>query len=334
MSENITFENKISAPFTWVENDLIRSKSLSFEAMGLYLMLRSFGGTSYPSVDYLCSLGRTGRDKLWRIINELIQAKLLLRKQEHMSGGKFSRTLYRILSLNDNYEEIYKEFMGEEPLNQQTIDNAESQPCTEKPCTAKPYTENPLLIRIIKEEESLKTHTQEISDIPSVKSVCEDEKLKNKSHTPPLLKAFELFKNEDEHVLAMIERRYKDTAAAAKYLDYQAKKGKIAVKNPCALLIKTLKDGLYSDIDEIIKDENHKIINEKQKIISGIQKRQKEEEEDRLIEKYIADMPDSEKQKRIKEIISRNNYKDDEMGNFLAILKLKTEIKPILINSS
>jgi len=75
MSDNITFENKISAPFTWVEN-------------------------------------------------ELIQAKLLLRKQEHISGGKFPRTLYRILSLNDNYEEIYKEFIGEETQNQQTLDNA------------------------------------------------------------------------------------------------------------------------------------------------------------------------------------------------------------------
>ena len=144
--EKITFENKIATPFTWVENDFLRSKSLSLEAIGLYMILRSFGGTSYPSVNYLCSLGKTGRDRLWRIMNELIENKLLLRKQEHRTGGKFSKTIYRIISLNDNYEEIYKEFIGEEHRNLQTLDNSQSQPCTE----------NPTLIRIIDKKESFK----------------------------------------------------------------------------------------------------------------------------------------------------------------------------------
>lgn len=150
--EKITFENKIATPFTWVENDFLRSKSLSLEAIGLYMILRSFGGTSYPSVNYLCSLGKTGRDRLWRIMNELIENKLLLRKQEHRTGGKFSKTIYRIISLNDNYEEIYKEFIGEEHRNLQTLDNSQSQPCTE----------NPTLIRIIDKKESFKekNHTQ------------------------------------------------------------------------------------------------------------------------------------------------------------------------------
>ena len=157
--EKITFENKIATPFTWVENDLLRSKSLFLEAIGLYMILRSFGGTSYPSVDYLCSLGKTGRDRLWRVMNELITARLLLRKQAHRTGGKFSKTIYRIISLNDNYEEIYREFIGEEFERPQTLNNSQSQPCTEKPT----------LIRIIKEEESVnkeKSHTRE-------EAVCE-----------------------------------------------------------------------------------------------------------------------------------------------------------------
>ena len=69
--EKITFENKITAPFTWVENELLRSKSLSLEAIGLYMILRSFGGTSYPSIEYLCSLGKrriTKRKNFFRII--------------------------------------------------------------------------------------------------------------------------------------------------------------------------------------------------------------------------------------------------------------------------
>jgi hypothetical protein len=111
--EKITFENKISAPFTWVENDLIQSKFLSLEAMGLYLMLRSFGKTSYPTIKDICKQGKVGSKKLYRIINELIKAKLLLKKQQR-KNGKFHNTLYRILSLDDNYEEIYKELNEEE----------------------------------------------------------------------------------------------------------------------------------------------------------------------------------------------------------------------------
>lgn len=299
MEEKIIFENKIAAPFTWVENDLIRSKSLSLEAMGLYLMLRSFGGISYPSIQYLCSLGKVGRDKLYRVMNELIEAKLLLKKQEHKTAGKFSKTLYRILSLNDNYEEIYKEFIGEEPLNQQSIDNTESQPCPEKPYTVKPYTVNPQLIRIIdKKNQNTIIHTQRISTNPILKNVCEENN-KNNTHTPSL-KVLELFKNEDENVLFKIEKQHKDAAIAGKYLDYQVKKGKIVVKNPCGLLIKTLKDGLYSDMDEIILEEKQKIANENQKIIAEIKEREKEEEAEKLTDEYIAKMLEDEKIDRIK----------------------------------
>ncbi|RZD16694.1 MAG: hypothetical protein EVJ46_00180 [Candidatus Acididesulfobacter guangdongensis] len=332
MEEKIIIENKIAAPFTWVENDLIRSKSLSLEVMGLYLLLRSFGGISYPSIQYLCEHGRVGRDKLYRVMNELIEAKLLLKKQQHKTAGKFSKTLYRILSLNDNYEEIYKEFIGEEPLNQQSIDNTQSQPCPEKPYTVKPYTVNPQLIRIKDKEESLKekeSHTQnDFVNPTAIKNVCEENN-KNNSHTPSL-KVLELFKNEDENVLFKIERQHKDAAIAGKYLDYQAKKGKIAVKNPCGLLIKTLKDGLFSDVDEIILQEQQKIANEKQKIVSEIKEREKEEEAEKLADEYIAKMPKDKKNNRIKEIIIENNYKDDDLGNVFAILKLKAEVSNML----
>ncbi|MHB1697769.1 MAG: hypothetical protein ACYCSQ_06690 [bacterium] len=242
MSENIIFENKISTPFTWVENELIRSKSLSFEAMGLYLTLRSFGGTSYPSVNHLCELGRTGRDKLWRIINELIQAKLLLRKQEHKSAGKFSRTLYRILSLNDNYEEIHKEFIGEEAVNPQTPDNAKSQPCTEKPCTAKPYTENPTLIRIIDKEESVykkEPHTQKEED------VCEGEIEKQIGK----IKGIKLYRNSEAGILKNLIMQYgEEVLKAAVYIEEVDKR--ITVRNPEGLLITTLRNKLYSEVQE------------------------------------------------------------------------------------
>ena len=246
--EKITFENKITTPFTWVENDLIRSKSLSLEGIGLYMILRSFGGVSYPSVDYLCSLGRTGRDKLFRIINELIQAKLLLRKQEHRTGGKFSKTIYRIISPNDNYEKIYKEFIGEEPENQQHFDNSQSQPCPEKPYTAKPYTENPTLIRIIDKEESFKEkkpHTQK------EEGVCEGKIEKQIKK----IKEIKLYENSEDGVLKNLIMQYgEEVLKATAYIEGVNKK--ITVRNPEGLLISTLRNKLYSEIQEEKKNNN------------------------------------------------------------------------------
>ena len=247
MEEKITFENKITTPFTWVENDLLRSKSLSLEAIGLYMILRSFGGTSYPSVNYLCSLGKTGRDRLWRIMNELIENKLLLRKQEHRTGGKFSKTIYRIISLNDNYEEIYKEFIGEEHKNLQTLDKSQSQPCTENPCTVLPCTENPTLIRIIDKEESFKekkSHTKEVA-------VCEGEIEKEIKR----IKALKTFKNLKDRFLKLLIAEYgKEVLTAAEYLEdaYQD----INVYNPEGLLIRALKDKSYFEITENVKNNN------------------------------------------------------------------------------
>ena len=247
--EKITFENKIATPFTWVENELLRSKSLSLEGIGLYMILRSFGGTSYPSVNYLCSLGKTGRDRLWRVMNELIAARLLLRKQEHMTGGKFSKTIYRIISLNDNYEEIYKEFIGEELEKQQTPNNSQSQPCTEKPCTVLPCTENPTLIRIIDKEESFKekkSHTKKEEEV-----VCEEiEKQIEK------IKEIRLYQNSEDWILKnqIIKYGTKEVLKAAKYLDEAYKN--IQVRNPAGLLITTLRNKLYSEIQENNKNNN------------------------------------------------------------------------------
>ena len=242
MKEKITFENKINTPFTWVENDLIRSKSLSYEAMGLYLTLRSFGGISYPSIDYLCNAGKAGRDKLHRLINELIEAKLLLKKQKK-DKGLFSRTIYRILSLNDDYESIYKEFTGEESQKPQSLDNSQSHPCPEKPSTDYPLTENPPPIKIIREEESNK----EKSHIGV--TVCE-EKIKN-------TKTFE--NSNPELIKKIIKKNGKEAVIAAEYID-KVFSGQI-IKNPLGLLIRTLERGTYSELPpEKINNLNAEIV--------------------------------------------------------------------------
>ena len=251
--EKITFENKITAPFTWVENELLRSKSLSLEAIGLYMILRSFGGTSYPSIEYLCSLGKVGRDKLHRIINELIETKLLLKKQKRQNGF-FSKTIYRILSVSDDYKIIYKEFTGEEPENPQTLENTKSYPCPENPSTDYPSTDypstvNPLLIRIIDKEESFKEkepHTKKEEE-----GVCENEVKKQIEK----IKEIKLYKNSEIKVLKSLITQYgEEVLKAAAYIEEINKK--ITVRNPEGLLIATLRNKLYSEIQEDNKNNN------------------------------------------------------------------------------
>ena len=128
MSEQIKFENKIKAPFTWVENNIIRSKSLGAEEIGLYVILRSFGENIYPSVDYLAALTKMKKKKLYACLKTLINAKLLIRKQTK-KGKVFSNIEYRILSFTDDYEEAYKEFTGKELEKPQTPVNTQSLSC-------------------------------------------------------------------------------------------------------------------------------------------------------------------------------------------------------------
>ena len=315
--EKITFENKITAPFTWVENDLLRSKSLSLEAIGLYMILRSFGGTPYPSIEYLCSLGKVGRDKLHRIINELIETKLLLKKQKRQNGS-FSRTIYRILSVSDDYKIIYKEFIGEELENQQTLDNAKSYPCPEKPSTVKPSTVNPLLIRIIDKEESLvkeKPHTQKEEE---EKSVCESDIEKQVEK----IKEIELYKNSEPGILKKLVMQYGEKVfKAAVYI--KAVNKKIIVRNPEGLLITTLRNKLYSEVSEDKKSNNININGDVEKL--NMQYKNFEVYDNEKIEEIIALMGKiafrTDNTSRGITVTHATNYA--EFANFLNKFRLK-----------
>ena len=149
--EKITIENRITQPFTWVENELIRSRKLTYEALGLYITLRSYGpGTAYPSIKHLCNLGGVGRDKIYRILNDLEAAKLIIRRQRRGNNGLYLRhgIEYRILSPRDNYNQTSADFTG-----RQLPTDITSHPCPEKPYTDKPCTENRTLSISINNQE-------------------------------------------------------------------------------------------------------------------------------------------------------------------------------------
>ena len=238
MSEQeIKFTNKIKTPFTWVENEIVRSKSLSAEEIGLYVILRSFGESIYPSVDYLANLTRMKKKKLYACLKTLINSKLLIRKQTK-KGKVFSNVEYRILSFADNYEEIYKEFVEKEPKKKpQTPVNAVSR---ERGVLRHAQIRHALKRHTlyIEEKESLnekESHTKEEDE----KAVCENEIEK--------IKKTKTFQNSDTAIIEkIIKKNGKETVIAAEYIE-KVFSGQ-AVRNPPGLLISTLKRGTYSEL--------------------------------------------------------------------------------------
>jgi hypothetical protein len=87
--------------------DLVKSKGLSLEEVGLYVVLRAISDNSlilYNITD-LAKLGNCGTDKINGLINKLIDKKLLI---------KFRQTqriyFFKVLMLGEDYEAAKKEF--------------------------------------------------------------------------------------------------------------------------------------------------------------------------------------------------------------------------------
>lgn len=88
--------------------DLIKSKGLSLEEVGLYVMLCGISDKSlilYNITD-LAKLGNCGIKKINGLINKLIKKKLLI---------KFRQTqriyFFKVLMLGEDYEAAKKEFL-------------------------------------------------------------------------------------------------------------------------------------------------------------------------------------------------------------------------------
>lgn len=88
--------------------ELLKSKNLSLEELGLYVMLWVISDKSlilYNITD-LAKLGNCGVDKIRALINKLIEKKLLIKIQ--INQRKY---IYKILSPDENYETAKKEFL-------------------------------------------------------------------------------------------------------------------------------------------------------------------------------------------------------------------------------
>ena len=90
--------------------DLLESKKLSLDELGLYVMLRAISDKSLilHNITDLAKLGNCGTDKIRALINKLIEKKLLVefRKSQRIY-------FFKVLQPSENYETVKMEFLGQ-----------------------------------------------------------------------------------------------------------------------------------------------------------------------------------------------------------------------------
>lgn len=120
--------------YTSISNDFLQDPYISFEAKGLAASLLSRPEDWEINVSALMSEGKIGRDKVNKIILELIKAGYMYKSQSRTSG-KFSRN---ILFISDE-----KDYLFEEVIEKERISPFTEKTATVKPVTGEPLTENP-----------------------------------------------------------------------------------------------------------------------------------------------------------------------------------------------
>jgi hypothetical protein len=87
--------------------DLIKSKGLSLQEVGLYIMFWGISDESliFYNITDLAQLGNCGIDKVKGLIDKLIEKKLLIKFRINKKT-----CFYKILCPGENYENAKKEF--------------------------------------------------------------------------------------------------------------------------------------------------------------------------------------------------------------------------------
>lgn len=137
------------APYFLLARDTAQNRQLSYEALGVLTYLLSKPGDWEIRVSDLLRDG-CGRDRVYRILNELVAARYLKpRKRYQGDGGKWQWTPYLL------YEEPYPEI-----------------PDTEKPDTEQPYTEKPDILQSTESQSTEGQSTEKEGEAPTADDVA------------------------------------------------------------------------------------------------------------------------------------------------------------------
>lgn len=149
-------KKKVKNNYTRISNDFLQDDSISFEARGLGASLLSRPEDWEINISALMAEGSIGRDKVNKIIQELIKAGYMYKSQSRTSG-KFSRN---ILFISDEKDYLFEEVIEKEITSPFTEKTATVKSVTGEPLTANPeqqtkdYTNTNITNTTTKKEKS------------------------------------------------------------------------------------------------------------------------------------------------------------------------------------
>lgn len=335
----LIFENHIKAPFTWVENDLIRGKQISLEALGLYMILRSFSSTVHPSIEYLCDKGMCGKNKIYRCLKELEEAHLLLKKnQTRNEKGIFEVAKYRILSFNDDYENIKNQWCNDIQQINNRVPNKDTDEIglnTEPDNKEISKINNPIRVpKTVYGKRDTDTKQQQYVNIDverqkksAGKNSIEITKKEQILPLPPNENEKcegELISNQN---LKTLSKKYseKEVNTAYQFLQHLIKQGK-QIKDPLAFLFTLLKNKTYEDITEIELQEQQKENKERENKLQLRKQREIDDFLDKKTEEIFKTMSKEDVTEEINKI-KKTLQCDEKLKDGLALLTLKANIR-------
>lgn len=138
--------------FTTTYNDIFRveieGKKLTPEAWGLYVFMLSLPDNWDYTISGLTKVVNAGRDKIARMINELIAAGFITRERKVSKNNVFLGMEYTI--------------------NEKQIEPQPEKPCPEKPCPEKPRPEKPQQLNT-NQQSTKELSTNELNDKRMIK---------------------------------------------------------------------------------------------------------------------------------------------------------------------
>ncbi|MDY2573569.1 MAG: hypothetical protein SOW67_05760 [Fusobacterium necrophorum] len=117
--------------YTSISNELLLNSNLSFAAKGMAVSLLARPDDWEISVPALMKEGELGRDKINKLINELVKHGYMYRKQFQGEKGRFTKIIFYI----SDEKEYLQELIAQSPCT--------DLPYTENTNTVAPLTENP-----------------------------------------------------------------------------------------------------------------------------------------------------------------------------------------------
>ncbi len=130
-------------PYTMLKNAALRDAALTLEARGFLAFMVSQPPGWKVNINWLRRQLRVGRDKIYRIINELVEAGYCIRIQGRDSSGAWQPIYYEFIDDKDAYQPQTKPL----PDFQEAGQNKDVSPLPENPDTENPDTENQETLR-------------------------------------------------------------------------------------------------------------------------------------------------------------------------------------------